>query len=218
MAKKRRRRVKKVVAKKPPPKPEQKVKKKEKKPHADHLLSLGMPNLMALPVLYEDKKDPDEIYPPDLTKAFTAEELNSSTPGSAFWKLLNLAMSRWNTQHLCIMVNDKRNPAFVDERYEMDSIPVGGLAPPTWMDAEIFLRTAVEDKEIQTLMDATAAANNTKQKTALEARLQVLFDTKYREYLAKQFPKVKGLLAKWLMARAVWMKEEPKKKSVKPAK
>ena len=197
--------------------------KKAKKPRPtteNDILNLGAPNLNSLPVLYEDREleDDEAIFPPDLTTQYTEAELDSSVPGSEFWKLLRLASARWSAQRLCIEVGGRRNPAFIDERYECDSQPVGGLSPPTWMDEEVFLRTAMADPTIQALQKQTADALNTKGKKAIEEQLQKLFETKYIEYIKQQFPKVRGLLAKWLMARAVWMKEEPKKKTRKAAK
>lgn len=201
---------------------EEKQKKAKKKPRPtteNDILNLGVPNLNTSPTLYEDKPDADEFYPPDPTTQYTEEELDSSNPGSEFWKLLSLSMSRWATQRLSIDVDGRRNPAFIDARYECDGCPVGGLSPPTWMDGELFLRTALADDTIQQLMAQTASAVNTKAKTAIEERLQVLLETKYIEYLKAQFQLVKPLLAKWIMARAIWEKDdEPKKKTKKAAK
>jgi hypothetical protein len=200
---------------------EEKQKKAKKKPRPtteNDILSLGVPNLNTLPTLYEDKPDADEFYPPDPTTQYSEADLDSSVPGSEFWKLLSLSLSRWSTQRLTIEVDGRRNPAFIDARYEVDGSPIGGLAPPTWMDGELFLRTVLADKEIQQLMEQVAATTSTKPKAAIEERLEVLLETKYIEYLKAQFKLVKPLLAKWIMARAIWEKDDTKKKTKKAAK
>jgi hypothetical protein len=209
-----------MAKKKHKPEPAKKpvVKKKKELTESD-LIALEAPNLMGLPTLYEDSDSTEEIYPPDLTTSYTDKQLNSDVPGSEFWKLLRLAMARWSMQRL--LVEDKagkRRPAFIDSRYEIESTPIGGLAPPTWMDPEIFIRAALADKEIQNLMKLTADATNLRQKASIEARLQVLFDTKYKEYIQKQFADIKGLMARWLIARAVWMKDDTKKTKKKAVK
>jgi hypothetical protein len=67
-------------------------------------------------------------------------------------------------------------------------------------------------------MEQVAATTSTKPKAAIEERLEVLLETKYIEYLKAQFKLVKPLLAKWIMARAIWEKDDTKKKTKKAAK
>lgn len=207
-----------MAKKKPKPEPKKPIVKKKKALTENDLVSLGVPNNLSLPVMYEDKADAEEAYPPEITKGYTEKELDSSLAGSEFWRLLNIAHARWSMQRLLVEDDGRRRPAFIDARYEMDSTPIGGLAPPTWMDPELFIRTALADTEIQTLMKLTAEATNLRQKAAIEARLQVLFETKYIDYMKKQFAGVKSLMARWLIARAAWMKDEPKKKVKKTEK
>lgn len=189
---------------------EQPKKRKEKKQDNTDLLSLGPLNLNQHPTLAEDYGGDAiigaDIYPPDPQTVFDAAELLPDEPGAPYWQLSDVVKNRFPLLSLRIPVGDgeQKTMAFVDESYGCGSSTIGGIAPPTWMDPEIFVRLALQDEAIAALVNQAVAANSLRGLGAIKKELQRVFDSDYLAYSLMQFEKVSDLLARWMVARKVW--------------
>ncbi len=81
---------------------------------------------------------------------------------------------------------------------------------PTWMDPEVFVRYALADEELQSLL-RTAEPGKHEQQIAV--RLQALLEIRYFGYLRKRFDLVKELLSQWLVAYWLQRRETASKGS-----
>jgi hypothetical protein len=180
---------------------------------APDLASLPVPNLNMLPVMSEDGTADglitSEIYPPDPNEFFTPEELRPEDPGSTFWAWLHEAHYRFALTRLRVGTDrETALMAFYDPGYGCKYPPIGGLSPPTWMDPEVFVRQALESKELCELLDKAIAQNSYKLLPAIAAKLTEILKTEYFAYLEKRFNSVAQTLGCWFIARTVWQQEE----------
>lgn len=213
------------MAKKPKKaKQDKKLKKKKKKAEqAVDIARLGSPNLNYLPVLAGDFPDSEiveaDIFPPDPLDDITPKELFDSH--SKFWELLDKARNRFPLLALRLSAtadtHETLTMAFIDKGYGCKHPPVAGLSPPTWMDPEIFVRMLLADADVIAAAEAVIKDKSFAKLSKLIEEVEKVFATTYADYISNQFAAVAPLLAKWTVARLLWVAED-NKKSAKAAK
>jgi hypothetical protein len=186
--------------KKPPP---------VKKPDNVDLQSLGQPNINTSAWLPEDFKKgstlvQSDVYPEDPLDTYTVADLDPSKPGGEYWNLLRKVETKFPLLRLRTPLQPEgATMAFVDERYGCSHTPIGGIAPPTWMDPDIFLRMLLKDTKTQELVKAAVDRNSFKPLKELEAQIQLVFEAEYLPYLLEKLAGVQNLLGRWIIAHGV---------------
>lgn len=152
------------------------------------------------------KPKKDSVFPPDPATEFTPTELKCDTATDLYWQIKDIVSARF--PQMLLRRVDKghtvKTMAFIDESYECNSPPIGGISPPTWMDPCVFTQFVLEDAEVKAAIDAAIKKNSEHAVKQVEERLIKLLQEYYVPYLTAQFATVKTTMARWLIASTIW--------------
>lgn len=193
--------------------------KKQHKPENIDLLDFPEPNLnKSHTVVLADERAADvimrsDIFPPDPCDLFDKEDIDAARPESVFWQLMEMAALRFPLLSLRICwgpngESGEETMAFIDPKYGCTNPPIGGIAPPTWMDPEVFVRMMMADEAVKTLADEAVRNNSFKRLADLEQAIEQVFLVEYINYIGANFERVRRLLARWAIAKRLWDSKE----------